>query len=708
MAHFVGIDLGTTNSAVATVGEQGLPEIVHNRLGEPVTPSVLCFRDGEVLAGREAKELQAAGEPQAAAFFKRQMGDPQFVFFAAGRDHTATDLSALLLAALKRDAERALGGAVRHAVITVPAYFRNPQREATIEAGRQAGLDVLQVINEPTAAAIAYGLDHAHADQTLLVYDLGGGTFDVTLLRLAGGEIRILASDGDHELGGKDWDDRIVEFLANRFEDEFGADPLQDLESLNDLLVRAEEVKKRLSSAQTAPIAIVHGGERGRYVLERSTFEEITADLMERTIALTAKVLDDQELATAAIDGVLLVGGSTRMPMVHRFIERTFGQPPLSGVDVDQAVALGAARMAAQRLAERHDETTRSLAGAVRTTDVTNHSLGMIALNEDRSAFVNSIILAKNKPIPCCQTRPYQHRTRRRGGDPLEIFMTQGESESPAEVSYLGKYALHDVPVGEGGLTVLDIEYRYNASGTVEVTGRERASGQPLRVTVEPLPPDVPERFLRPPEELAEAVHVTAYLAFDLSGSMEGKPLAEAKKAARSFVANTDLAHCSLGIVAFADSVAVKLGASQNGREIERAIRGLSIGEVGICNQAEPFTEVRRRLGRVEGPRFVITLTDGRWADQPDAVKRARTCLEEGIESIAIGFGGADRKFLAAIASADEASFFTSLDSLVETFVNIAQVLTESQGGTALASPAARGPVPAGDRGSLLQRLFGA
>lgn len=682
MGEAVGIDLGTTNSAVAHVDTQGRVAVLPNRLGEPITPSVICFRKGEVIVGQEAKELQAAGEPQVAAFFKRQMGVPNFVFYAEGCDHTAVELSSYVLKALKADAERALGKSITHAVITVPAYFRNSQRESTIEAGRRAGLEVLQIINEPTAAAIAYGMKATDRRQTLLVYDLGGGTFDITLLQLAPGEVRVLASEGDHELGGKDWDDRIVEFLASRFEAEFGSDPLEDMESFADLLVRAEEVKKRLSTAQSASIALVHAGRRGRYDLDRATFERISADLMERTIGLTRKVLEDQGLPTSQIDGVLLVGGSTRMPMVHDFIQRTFGRPPMTGVNVDEAVALGAAQVAAERRNEQApSEACFTLRGAVRTVDVTNHSLGMIALNENRTAFVNSLILPKNAPIPCRETRPYQHRTRRAGNNLLEVFMTQGESESPGDVSYLGRYVLHDVPYVNGGVTVIDVEYSYDASGTVQITGKVQQTGQPLRLTVEPLPTDVPSRFLKPPEEKAEVVHVTAYLAFDLSGSMSGEPLEEAKKAARGFLKNTDLAHCSLGIIAFADSVKVKLEACQNGREIERAINSLTIGEVGGGNDAHPFDTVLSVLDRADEPKFVITLADGVWSCQPEAIRSARACCAKGIQSIAIGFGGADEKFLKAIACSDEASFFTSLGGLVETFTNIAQVLTQSQGG---------------------------
>jgi len=682
MGTAVGIDLGTTNSAVAHEDSHRQPVIVPNRFGEPITPSVVCFRNGEVLVGQEAKELQAAGHPQVAAFFKRQMGVPNFVFYADGRDYTAVELSTYVLSALKSDAEGALRDKVTHAVITVPAYFRNPQREATIEAGRHAGLEVLQVVNEPTAAAIAYGFRGTDREQTLLVYDLGGGTFDVTLLRLSRGEIRILSSEGDHELGGKDWDDRTIEFLASRFEAEFGCDPLGDLESLADLLVRAEEVKKRLSSAQSAPISLVHDGHRGRYELDRATFERITADLMERTIGLTRKVLEDQGITPAQVDGALLVGGSTRMPMVHDFLKRTFGKPPLQGVNVDEAVALGAAILAAERQREvTGARPVFSLRGATKTIDVTNHSLGMIALNENRSAFVNSIILPKNKPIPCSEKRPYQHRTRRNAENILEVFMTQGESESPADVTYLGKYVLHDIPPGERGLAILDVEYTYDASGTVQVTGRVRPDGKELRLTVEPLPPDVPARFLKAPEETAEAVHVTAYLAFDLSGSMTGRPLAEAQKAAREFLRNTDLTHCSLGIIAFADSIDVKQESTQNARKIERAIDCLSIGETGFGNSGHPFDKVRSLLAKVDEPKFIITLADGVWGCQKAAIRSAQACREAGIESIAVGFGEADEKFLKAIASSDEASFFTSLGGLVETFTNIAQVLTESQGG---------------------------
>ena len=682
----VGIDLGTTNSAVAMLDCHGRPVVVPNSDGAATTPSVVCFREREILVGSEAREMQAIGQWPVAAFFKRQMGDPLFLFHADGVDHTPTDLSALVLRKLKSDAEAATGERIAHAVITVPAYFRDTERKATIEAGRTAGLRVLQVINEPTAAAIAYGAARdAGGGGRFVVYDLGGGTFDVTVLELTGDGIRVRCSDGDHQLGGKDWDDTLIEFLGSRFHDEFGVDPLEAAESLADLLVQAETAKKRLSAVGEATVALVHEGARGRYKLTREKFEELTRDLLERTMSLSARVVDDAGLRPEDIDGVLLVGGSTRMPAVRRRVEEVFGQAPRGGVNEDEAVALGAAIVAAERFAERNADSGGAgrfmLPGAVKTVDVTNHSLGMIAVNADRSAYVNSVILPKNAEIPCEETRPYQQRTRRGGENRVEVFMTQGETEGPDEVAYIGRYVVSDVPHAPSGVSVVDVTYRYDRSGTVEVGASARESGARLPVAVEALPADVPDRFLESPDaHVEEPEHLTAYLAIDLSGSMSGVPLEAAKRAARGFLQNTDLGHCSLGVISFADRVSVDIKASQNARSIDRAIAKWKIGRVGVGNDADPFGQVLGLQRGVAGRRFAIILTDGVWYNQGLAIERARACHDSGIDVIAIGFGAADRRFLDAIASSSEASFFTGMNELAETFSSIAQVLTEGGG----------------------------
>jgi molecular chaperone DnaK len=597
----IGIDLGTTSCAVARIDETGRPVILPNGDGESITPSVICFRDGETLVGSEAKALQRLGEPGIAAFFKRHMGDPSFLVQLAGNTFTATDLSAILLGRLKQDAETALGCPVGDAVITVPAYFRHPEREATLEAGRRAGLDVLQLINEPTAAAIAYGVGAADRERTILVYDLGGGTFDVTLLHLAPGQIHVLTSDGDRELGGKDWDLRLLDWLDTRFEDEHGIRPTDDAEGAADLLVLAEEAKRRLSSSDSTQVSITAQGLRGRYRLDRALFAELTSDLLERTISLTNKVLHSQSLTSAELDGVLLVGGSTRMPMVQAFVHEHLGHDPMKGVDVDQAVALGAAIIATEQQGRRAGLAPRpryGLPAPVKMVDVTNHSLGMIALNADRSAYVNAIILPKDSPIPGVETRPFQHQVRGNPAD-LEVYVTQGESDGPGDVAYLGKYLIKGVPPAQhGGVQVLDIEYSYDHSGTVAVAARVQADGKRLAVTVEPLPDNVPARFLEPPRVTEVPLQTTVYLLIDCSGSMYGTPLAEAKKAAHSFVANLDLSHCQVGLLTFHDTTSVVLKACANAKRIRNGIDGLDIGG---GTSANPFDEVLKLLKGVGG-----------------------------------------------------------------------------------------------------------
>lgn len=688
MSLAIGIDLGTTNSVIAYVDDYGKPVVIPNDLGKAITPSVICFKEDEELIGEEAKEIQALGIYPIAAFFKRQMGDEQFIFYVNGVDYSATELSTLLLKKIKNDAEKFLGQTISNAVITVPAYFRDSERNATIAAGKAAGINVIQVINEPTAAAVAYGLNKTQTKQTVLVYDLGGGTFDVTLLEFSKDSIRVKNSDGDHQLGGKDWDDRIIEHLAAKFQKEYGIDPLEDAESLADLLIQAEEAKKRLTAFESTKISISHDGKKGRYELDRSTFEQITADLMERTMSMTMRVLEDMCLKPSAIDGVLLVGGSTRLPMVHRFIEEKFGKPPMAGLNVDEAVALGAALVADERL-NGSNKPLFGLKGRTKTIDVTNHSLGMIAINEKQTAYINSIILPKNAEIPCQEVRPYQHRTSSRSNNELEIFMTQGESESPADVAYIGRYIVRDIVHQKGGLAVIDVGYHYDESGTVQVDAIDRNTKIKLKISIEKLPADVPNRFMKAPElQVEEPEHVTAYLAFDLSGSMSDSPLAEAKKAALSFLKNSDLSHCSIGIIAFSDDVKTKLKATQNARKIEAVINDLTACETGVGNDAHPFDEILSLLKSTDGRRFGIVLADGVWSYQDKAVTQAKHCHAKDIDIIAIGFGGADKKFLRDIASSDEASFYTSMEGLVETFSTIAQVLTETGGGATVDSPA--------------------
>ncbi len=679
MGKFVGIDLGTTYSAAAYINADGKPEIIPGERGRAITPSVIYFGAEGSIVGDEAKEYQAAGVKEVVSFFKRSMGDSQFLLSFYGRDYTPVDLSALVLAHLKKQAEQHLRADVTDAVITVPAYFTHTQRTATIEAGRKAGLNVLKIISEPTAAALAYGLRPSQDAQRVLVYDLGGGTFDVSLIFITPTELNVIGTDGDHNLGGKDWDDRLIGYLESQFDAEFGVELLGD--DVNELRVQAEKLKLALSAHQSSEIRVQATGKVGRYTVTRELFDSLTRDLMERTQLLTEHVLAEQNLSWQDLSGVLLVGGSTRMPMVSSYVERMSGKPPMRGINPDEAVALGAAIQAALEMEQAlSNAPIYSLAGRKKTVDVIAHSLGMIAESADRSRYLNSVLIRKNLPIPSSQLRPYKMAVRRRGDSELEVFLTQGESDDPQQCTYLGRYVFSDFPPAADKSVILDITYEYDKNGVVHISAVERASGKPLHLSVESVPLDVPARFAGRPMDQQVREHLTVYLAFDLSGSMSGRPLDEAKKAAEEFVSQCDLTTTSVGLISFSDSVHVDLVATQNGKDISRAIQQLSIGRTGYGNLGHPFNELYNHLSNAAGLRYAIVLADGVWSHQDRAIHQAQRCHTAGIEVIAIGFGGADRGFLAKIASSSEQSFFTDLNRLTEAFSTIAQELTESAG----------------------------
>ncbi len=682
MGTAIGIDLGTTFSAAARVNPAtGKPEIIPNAEGESLTPSVVWFGTDPPTVGRDAKAQQKAGASDVASFFKRGMGDPYFVMEQNGRSYTPVDLSALVLGKLKADSEAALGEKVTDAVITVPAYFTNAQREDTIEAGRRAGLNVLRIINEPTAAALAYGVGQFGRDETVLVYDLGGGTFDVTLVRIGPSDVTVLGTDGDHELGGKDWDDRVAQYLGSRFRDEYGFDPLATPESSGELLVRCEDAKRQLSRVASVQVPIDCNGIRGKYELTRDKFEELTRDLLERTAMLCEQALRDARLGWSDLAGALLVGGSSNMPMVAKYVEAMSGKGARGGVPKDLAVALGAAVQAAMDTQARLPAGKKlRIAGERRVQDVMSHSLGMVAEAPDRSRYINSILIAKNKPIPCTETRPYQFRTRGRGDNNLDVYITQGELDDPTKCTMLGLYKFSGITHVQGGPAILDIGYSYDTNGVVQVSATERATGKKLAMTKENVPSDL-GWLGQPPAAQQAPVHATVYLVVDVSGSMCGSPLAEAQRAARKFVSESDLAHCSVGVVAFADSTQIVTHACQNARQIDAGIDALPDAPVGGGTSANPIVDARRALRGVDDPRFIVVLTDGEWSQQTEAIREAKGCHSDGIEVVAIGFGGADHNFLRQIASTDEGAMMTSMGGLTEAFGTIATAITEQAGG---------------------------
>ncbi|WP_337174748.1 Hsp70 family protein [Paludisphaera sp.] len=681
MAAFVGIDLGTTNSAVARRNAYGRPEVVPNREGANITPSVIYFGTDPPAIGEEAKEWARLGDAEIASFFKPHMGNPLYQLEFHGKTYSAADLSALVLKRLKEDAEAAMGEVVDRAVITVPAYFGDAQRKATIAAGEAAGLRVMRIINEPTAAALAYGLNRsADVEETVLVYDLGGGTFDVTVARISPGDVAVLSTAGDHDLGGKNWDDRIATYLAEKFAEETGHDPLDDPVALNEVLVRGEQAKWTLSERSSARVTLQLGTHRKTFEISRGEFEAMTAPLMDRTRRLTEEALAEAGLDWRRLDGVLLVGGSTRMPMVRSYVADMAGKPPRAGVNVDEVVALGAAVQAATEAGEeigdaRPTFTLGSAPPPRRVVDVMSHSLGVVAVSADGKSYVNDVVIRRNVPIPADQVRSYMHATHGGANTRLEVYLTQGESAAPLDCAILGKYAFEGIAATDAEVAV-DVGLSYDADGVVQVRAVQRDSGHRLKMTVEPVPDDL--SWLAEPPRAAEEVaagKTRVMLLIDGSSSMMGEPLAEAQNAAREFLDRCDFTRMEVGLISFASHVAMQCGLTNNARRLSAAIHRLEAE--GSTALADALEMARGALVADDARRYIVLLTDGFPDAAEAAVEQAEAAKRQGIEVVAIGMGAADSEYLARLASGEAASIFVHGGELVQTFGHIARVIAE-------------------------------
>jgi molecular chaperone DnaK len=482
----VGIDLGTTFSAIAYVNAYGKPEVIPNREGDRTTPSVIFFEpDGTPIVGKEARHQALVDPRRAVRFIKREMGNPSFRFNVNGQDYFPEDLSALILKKLKADAEAYLGKPVKKAVISVPAYFKDAQRECTRQAGKIAGLVVIRIINEPTAAALAYGLDKAEGNQTILVYDFGGGTFDVTVMRVEGQRFTILATDGDSHLGGKDIDERLVDYFAEEFMRAYWMDLRQEPHTLQDLWDKAEIAKKDLSFRNQLAVTLATGDKALRVDIDRELFDELTHDLIARTEACMQRVIQSAGLTWDQIDTILLAGGSSRIPAVKEMIKRVTGKDAARNMNPDECVAMGAAIQAVVSMMEKGEQES-PLEGAadIVVQDVASHSLGVKALSSDKTRYVNSIIIPKHTPIPCERTRTYV--TGEDNQPRVEIEVLQGEDEDPnsPNVQLIGKAGLRNLPPHKAGELVIEITLRYDADGVIEVVAKELKSGQKTREVV--------------------------------------------------------------------------------------------------------------------------------------------------------------------------------------------------------------------------------
>jgi len=473
MPKAVGIDLGTTNSVVAVL-EAGDPVVIPNSEGARTTPSVVAFtKDGEVLVGEVAKRQAITNPDRTIRSVKRHMGTNWSVDID-GKAYTSQEISARTLMKLKRDAEAYLGDTVTQAVITVPAYFDDAQRTATKEAGQIAGLEVLRIINEPTAAALAYGMEKEGADQTILVFDLGGGTFDVSALEIGDGVFEVKSTHGDTELGGDDWDQRVIDWLVDSFKNSNGVDLSKDNMALQRLKEAAEKAKIELSQVQQTQINLpfITATDAGPLHLDesltRAKFQEITADLLDRCRVPFEQALKDAGLTMGQLDHVIMVGGSTRMPAVQELVHSMTGREPHKGVNPDEVVAMGAAIQAGVLKGDVKD---------ILLLDVTPLSLGI-----ETKGGVMTKLIERNTTIPTRRTEVFT--TAEDMQPSVEIHVLQGEREMSSYNKTLGKFQLVDLPPAPRGVPQIEVTFDIDANGIVNVAAKDRATSKEQSITI--------------------------------------------------------------------------------------------------------------------------------------------------------------------------------------------------------------------------------
>ena len=505
-----GIDLGTTYSAIAHFNEYGKVDVIPNSEGDRITPSVILFEEDEVIVGKVAKNQAVASPENVIQFIKRHVGEKDWVRTIREREYTPEILSALILKRIVSDAEDAIGQEITDVVITVPAYFNDNERKATEDAGKIAGLNVLGLLNEPTAAAIAYGMNNLDKKMKAVVYDLGGGTFDVTVLDIDGNNVRVLATAGERRLGGKDWDDVLINHVAEKFQEEHQIDPREDLEAYQDMVIKVEEAKKTLSRKSEVKIFAQCAGKSLKVDITRAQFEELTRPLLEQTETYLELVLTKAGLNWEDIDVVLPVGGMTRVPSVMEMLRQVTGKDPEKGVNPDECVASGAAYWAAisgMRAAEQLQEKVEAgtatreekeeavelagveeslpdeIVGLLRGTVVKNvnsHSLGIVVVMPDGNER-NVIMIPEQTELPATVTKVFG--TFEDNQVSIDVNVVEGESEDPEDCTPIGTLVISDLPPRPKGMKV-QVTYQYNEDGRIEIYAKDLDSGKDARTEI--------------------------------------------------------------------------------------------------------------------------------------------------------------------------------------------------------------------------------
>lgn len=729
MGALVGIDLGTTYSAVAWINPATRkPEIIMNSFGLPTTPSVIRFDSPERWeCGQDAKEAFDMGESGCVCAFKRAMGTDEVCIRVGGRDFRAEELSSMLLAHLKHEAEERIHETITGAVITVPAYFFNDERAATIRAAEKAGLRVLRIINEPTAAALNYSVKSWRENAVIMVYDLGGGTFDCTLIGMGPRHtLDSIGTSGDHRLGGKDWDEAVAQLVLSKIKSEKQIDAGADDELVRLARAYAEGWKRKLSTASAPINCRIQTKKHGRMEVSITAeeFDSATEPLLERTITLCGNVLCDAKLNWRNITDILLVGGSTRMPQVLRRLTGLLGKPPISHVHPDEAVAIGAAMQTAMEQEEKYEvfntissmpaEKRGGLLGRKPATpnstvnemwkmsyvrpvkpaqeisdfhvlakrDVQAHGMGIITVNPEGTAYINETIIPPNMRVPVKCAKAFRFFTNADEENKLEIYLVEGEEE-PVKAEIKGKYVVTGIRHTAKGETRIRVQYSFDKNSIIHVQARQENDAKDLPIHKEPVTPEELKRFaekIDPSGQTYRSNYRNITLILDVSGSMCGKPLHDAKEAMLSFVDQYKKTGIGIGVMVVSDACKWVTMPTNDLPEVRRAISSIQVAMTGSSNNAHPFDALRTYCLSEGGKQSAIVLADGQWINEGEAISAARVCHKEGIDIAAIGFGNANRAFLEQISSRKDLSILTDQSKLKQSFGTIAQSFSAQKG----------------------------